>query len=239
MLTSTLQGLRQLVYPAICALCSKDIAPAADDFCPMCIGAFTSDRHFTCPRCASSVGQAAAVDSGCIRCRDDHFAFESVSRLGPYEGPLRDAVLKMKHRNGEALAECLGRLWAKHLESRSRDLRVDLVVPVPLHWWRRLRRGYNQSESLSAQIAARLGVEHCSRSLYRVRATPSQMTLSAASRRSNVIGAFRASSRARLGGKTVLIVDDVLTTGSTASEAAKALRAGGADRVYVAVLAHV
>jgi ComF family protein len=144
----------------------------------------------------------------------------------------------MKHRSGEATAECLGRLWARHHADRFRTLGAQVVIPVPLHWWRHFRRGYNQAEALAAAIAVRLKVEHRPGWLRRVRPTPSQAQLAKSARRTNVRGAFRAARRARLAGRTVLLVDDVLTTGSTAGEAARALRQAGAAAVHVAVLAH-
>lgn len=232
------RGFRQLVYPAVCARCEALLAGAADDFCPACAHVLTDDPHFTCPRCTSTVGEHADVTAGCPRCRDHHFHFDSARRLGFYDGALRDAVLSMKHRNGETLAECVGRLWARHHADRFRALGVRVVIPVPLHWWRRLRRGYNQAESLSAAIAKQLGIEHRPGWLRRVRSTGSQAQLPESARRTNVRGAFRASRSARLAGLTVLLVDDVLTTGSTASEAARALKDGGATAVHVAVLAH-
>ena len=111
-------------------------------------------------------------------------------------------------------------------------------MPVPLHWWRRWTRGYNQSESLGRALAARLGLPCQGRWLRRVRNTPRQVDQSAAARRENVRNAFVAQGRPDLRGKTVLLVDDVLTTGSTANEAASALRKAGAGRIVVAVLAH-
>jgi predicted amidophosphoribosyltransferase len=101
-----------------------------------------------------------------------------------------------------------------------------------------LRRGHNQSEHLSAAVARVLRVEHRPGWLLRVRPTPKQVAQSPAERRTNVRGAFRAARGAHLTGRVVLLVDDVLTTGSTASEAARALREAGAQSVHVAVLAH-
>jgi ComF family protein len=166
-----------------------------------------------------------------------HFPFDQVIRLGPYDGLLREVILRLKHAPGEGLAEVLGELWADHSAPRLRSLGAALVVPVPLHWWRRLTRGYNQSEVLAQALAARLGLPCRPGCLRQVRATSHQKGQSPANRRSNVRDAFRGQSRPELKGQTVLLVDDVLTTGSTAGEAARALRRAGAARVVVAVLA--
>jgi ComF family protein len=143
----------------------------------------------------------------------------------------------MKHLPGEGLAEVMGELWAAHLEKRLCEMKADVIVPMPLHWLRRLQRGYNQSEALARAMAKRLGVPCKPSCLRRIRYTAQQQQKSAAARRENVRNAFFAPPRAGLRDKTILLVDDVLTTGSTANDAARALRAAGAKRVVVAVLA--
>lgn len=233
-----LRELRGLVYPVICVRCGELSDAAADGLCPSCTSLLTNDPHLTCPRCSSSVGVGTDLSEGCPECRNDRFHFEAAIRLGPYEGVLRDTILAMKMRGSETLAECVGRTWAVHALPQFRQLGVDLVVPVPLFWWKRLCRGHNQSEVLSAAIARGLQLEHRPTWLRRARWTTSQAQLSGAVRRRSVRGAFRASRWARLSNRRVLLVDDVLTTGSTASDAARALREGGAASVVVAVLGH-
>jgi len=176
------------------------------------------------------------VVGGCVRCRGESFAFEAVVRLGPYDGLLRDVVLRLKQSGGEALAEVMGELWGAERRDALRAMAVDVIVPVPLHWWRRWRRGHNQSAALAQGLATILGlpVSFC---LRRTRNTPKQTQQVASARRDNVRGAFRARRDPRVKGHSVLLVDDVLTTGSTASEAARALRDAGASRVVVAALA--
>jgi ComF family protein len=149
---------------------------------------------------------------------------------------LRDVILRLKHLQGDMLAELAGELWAEHAGPALRDAHADVVVPIPLHWWRRWRRGYNQSLALARGMAARLYIPCRPRLLRRIRNTPLQTQQAPSVRPVNVRGAFRAGRRG-LAGKTVLLVDDVMTTGSTVNEAARVLRAAGAVRVIVAVLA--
>jgi ComF family protein len=232
------QGSLQLLYPNACFVCNQPLSQDRADFCDACRTALTTEPFSTCPRCATTVGPFAHVQDGCVHCRDQSFQFERVLRLGPYHGLLREVILRLKHSSGEALAEKVGDLWARHAESRLRDLGAHAVVPVPLHWWRRLQRGYNQSETLARALAQRLRLPCQPGWLRRIRHTPSQVQQTAVARRTNIRGAFAAYRGSEVKGKSVLLVDDVLTTGGTVNEAARALRVAGAAHVLVAVLAH-
>ena len=121
------------------------------------------------------MGPFALVEGGCSRCRDESFAFERTLRLGPYDGLLREVVLRLKHRSGEGLAELMGELWAAHVGEQLRTSPVDLVVPVPLYWWRRMRRGYNQSASLAYGLTRHLRLPHQLRYNNRPRRRPLQL----------------------------------------------------------------
>jgi ComF family protein len=232
-----IRGAVQLLFPGICGACGRSLIADENDFCAECRSALTLDPFPTCPQCAASVGPYALVDEGCTYCRDSHFRFDRVIRLGLYDGLIREIVLRLKNRDGETLAELVGGLWAEHAETRLREVGADVVIPVPLHWWRRWSRGYNQSEVLAFRLASRLKLPCRPGWLRRIRHTPRQTLQSPTERRKNMRGAFRARSLACLRGKKVLLVDDVLTTGSTCHEAARALRDSGAVQVVIAVLA--
>jgi predicted amidophosphoribosyltransferase len=206
------QGLLQLLYPEVCWVCGCPSDPDQVYFCRSCRTALTTDPFATCPRCAGTVGPFANVEGGCTACRGSRFAFDRVVRLGVFDGILKQVIYRLKRHTGEGLAEVLGNLWAGHAEGLLRGLGVDLVIPVPLHWWRRLVRGYNQSEPLARALAARLRLPCRPGLLRRVRATPDQKGQSPTERRHNLVGAFQARPHAELRGKTVLLVDDVLTT---------------------------
>ena len=231
-----LTGIRRLLYPDVCAWCQTPLDGAGDDFCSSCLRSITSDTHHTCPRCSSSVAENALLEKGCPKCENRTYHFLQARRLGPYEGPLRDVILAMKRR--EMLGEAVGRLWASRDQARLKDWGVNLVIPVPLHWWRKWRRGFNQSELLAFALAGSLGIECRPNWVRRIRPTPIQTSVAVSQRQANVRGAFRLSRRSQLAGRKVLLVDDVLTTGSTASEIARTLKAAGASSVHVAILAH-
>jgi ComF family protein len=231
------RGLLHLAYPGVCHLCTRPTAINTGDFCPDCRAALVIDPHPTCQRCASTLGPNLAPAPDCAKCRGIPFAFERVIRLGLYDGLRRDAVLRMKHGYHEGLADAVGELWAADALGPLKAVGAGAVVPIPLHWRRRWTRGYNQAAALARALASGLQIPLADRVLRRVRATPFQSGGRDA-RRDNVRGAFRAKADARLRGQTVLLVDDVLTTGGTSSAAARVLRTAGAARVVVAVMAH-
>jgi ComF family protein len=160
-----------------------------------------------------------------------------VLRLGRYEGDLATACIRIKQPSGARLARALGELWLQRRRDDAALRTIDAVVPVPLHWRRRWRRGYNQAESIALAIGTGLGVPLWRRGLQRRRATTPQTDLPPTSRRLNVHNAFVARSSRRWGGARVLLVDDVLTTGATCHHAARALRAGGVASILVATMA--
>jgi ComF family protein len=230
------RGVLDLVYPRSCLLCGQALAEDPKDFCSQCRHALTQDDRPTCPRCAATIGAFTATEEGCPTCRDRDHRFRGVFRLNVYEGALRDAILRIKHAEAEDLAEGLGWLLAEKAAERLAGQRLDCVVPVPLHWLRHLQRGFNQAKAIARPIAARLDVPLRTRLLRRRRHTAHQVGQSYTARQENVRGAFQATGQA-LRGKTILLVDDVLTTGATCSEAARALRQAGAECILVAVLA--
>jgi len=241
-ITSTLRelgrGFVRLLYPGLCSVCQCPLPPEQDRFCPSCRSALTNDPFSSCPRCAATIGPfaLASLKDGCTRCAGLPFRFERALRLGPYEGLLRDVILRLKHLNADGLAELMGELWAETLQTKLREVRADVVVPVPLHWRRRLERGYNQSLSLARGLAGRLALPIRPSWLRRIRHTPMQTEQTPSARQANVRGAFQATRKVSRGA-CVLLVDDVMTSSATVNAAAAALRGAGADRVVVAVLA--
>ncbi len=239
-LSELVRGITQLIFPNTCLICDVaevDCSKFRHGLCSNCLQDVSPNGDLACPRCAMTVGPHTDVSRGCSVCRGVSLGFDRAIRLGPYEGRLRDAVLRIKSGSGEGLAEILGRVLWERVSERLTTTRFDIVVPVPLHWRRRLARGYNQSAALGKELAVGLGVEFAPNLLMRVRHTPQQIQPSAAARKENVRGAFRIKRHASLADRAVLLVDDVLTTGSTAGEAARTLREAGARQVIVAVLA--
>lgn len=226
-----------LVYPASCAGCGAEIE-AADErpICPACVGRLPLLRGPACTRCAAPVpGQVPR--ERCHVCRGTRLWFDETVALGRYDGLMRDWLLRMKRTNGDALALAVGELVWRHRGERLAALRPDVVVPVPMHWRRRLVRGANSPVIVAERLAGRLKLPLAAALLRRTRHTPPQFSLPPSARPANVRDAFAVEAGYHLQQAHVLLVDDILTTGSTCSAAARALQRAGASQVTVAVVA--
>jgi ComF family protein len=232
------EGIGRLLLPPHCVGCGRPLGRRAL-FCAACRGGLTLIGERSCPRCGRPVGPYVPVGTDCAACRTLPLAhLAGAVAAGTYEGALRDLVLRFKRRRPIDLTRALVDLLLQPLERRPWLTEVAAVVPVPIHWRRRyFERGFNQAAVLGAALAARLG-RPLIPALRRRRATPSQVGLSRTARVANVAGSVRAQPSARrLARRSVLLVDDVMTTGATLSECARVLRQAGVRRVYAAVIA--
>jgi len=161
--------------------------------------------------------------------------FDAVYCFGWYEGVLRELIHLFKYGRMQPLSKTLS---AHLLSALPLDQGFDVVVPMPLHWRRQWQRGFNQSGLLARAVAMRRGLE-VAHAVRRTRATATQAGLSHAGRRANVARAFRVRKPRAIEGRRVLLVDDVITTGATASACAAALKRAGAKSVTVLALARV
>ena len=203
--------------------------------CPRCIQAPEPlDAEYFCVSCRTPFQNAYPLDAEgrCALCRGGLRGFDAAYSFGAYEGPLRQLIHLFKYGRIKTLARPLGSLLARALP---RDESFDAVVPVPLSWRRRLQRGFNQAELLAKRLARTTGIPVV-RALRRVKATSTQAGLSNTARRRNVASAFRSRSVA---GQRILLIDDVMTTGSTATACAVALKRAGAKRVALLTVARV
>lgn len=230
------------VYPPCCPLCGQedDVATAAvlgPELCVACRSELAPPVENSCLRCGAPVGPHLDAANGCVHCRQDRFAFERVVCLGVYDGPLRAACLRLKQPGSEPLAAALAGLLGERVRAALGPVSIDRIVSVPEHWSRSLWRVHNPAVTLAEALTRRLKVPRSGSILAKVRRTPAQAGLMPSQRRTNLRGAFEVWGGSTLSGRTVLLVDDILTTGTTAQEASKALKRGGAERIFVAVLA--
>lgn len=235
-----------LVLPADCRVCGEQLRRF--DRVPVCDACLTIPQlvqpDYVCSRCQATFLSPKVLDEHqlCRVCRTGGFAFHSANFYSYFGGPLRELIHLLKYEGVTSLAHPLANLlyeaWPKHT-------RLDGIVPMPLHWERQIQRGYNQSELLARPLADRLQVPLV-RALRREKATQALADLGAKERRREIAGAFvlhprlpTTNGQPPLAGQHLLLIDDVLTTGSTASAAAKVLRNGGASVVYLLTLARV
>ena len=174
-------------------------------------------------------GQPIPAGDLCPRCRQTRPRITAIRSWAEFGGPIRNALHALKYRKNIGLGIAL----SQHLESLLLELnwQIDLVAPVPLGQARQRERGYNQADLLAKPLAFRLQLPYQPQVLVRARETRSQVDLSLAERRQNVRDAFQAAPRL-INGKTVLVIDDVTTTGSTLDSCADALLKAGAKSVY-------
>ncbi len=230
------QALGHLLWPAVCAACGSRNAEIDGVLCPDCWeGLISVCSPDYCGRCGRDVSPYAIYDNTCQNCRSDELYFDAVARAGIYAESMRKTVPAFKNGRTE-LDSVLGGLVRSALEASAFSGEIDLFVPVPLHWLRRLFRGYNQSYLLAGGLkyhSAKISTD-----LVRVRYTKAQPTMpTPAARARNVAGAFAVRYRHPFAGRRICLVDDVKTTGATLNECAKTLKEAGASKVFALVLA--
>lgn len=222
--------LLDLVLPPRCVVCGK----VEVWLCESCAGALPFAQRPICRRC----GDAWDAPGLCHRCRTAPLRVAPITSVFLFKDAVRDAIHALKYRGGKAVAGPLARRMADYWLDR--DLRSDLLVPVPLHPQRERQRGYNQSALLAAALAVQVEVPVDMTILYRTRATASQTHLGRRERWANVRDAFACSDGPvhDLTGLRITMIDDVATTGATLDACAVALLANGARSVSAFTLAH-
>jgi ComF family protein len=232
----------QLVYPGICAACGGECDEGQLPYrevllCRKCIDDFDLSTGPACNRCAASLPAGVLKSEQCPHCAGRRLRFQRAIAAGRYRGAFRDMILKMKRAEGNWVSLAVGRLVWERCQSSLREEIPDIVVPVPMHWRRRIVHGTNSAALLAEVLAQRLQKPLANRLLRRRRHTAPQFSLSTRQRRANVRGCFAARPGKMLAGAHVLLVDDIMTSGATCNEAARVLRQAGASRVTVVVAA--
>jgi ComF family protein len=237
---SLLSGLADLVFPPRCPACGvllEKIPDAGPELCHVCSIALITCESPLCGRCGLPYPGLEGPDHDCPECMESPPPFEAARSAFLYGGSAHDGITSFKYgkriHSGEALCR-LAMDGGLHLKASEG---CDVVVPVPLHPLRLLKRGFNQSAVIAVIVARSVSLPCDGRILSRVRRSAPQAGLSRKERESNLKGAFSVKRPGRVRGKTVLLVDDVLTTGATARECSRVLLDAGAKAVRVFTLA--
>ena len=239
-------GVANLVCPPNCLACFEplDRDDLSHFFCGECCRKMIVVASECCPSCGSigrmmpPPGESPQVHTGCGECVHQKFRFSRTVVLGHYADSLRSLILDMKSDRDGILSTNMAKLLLKTRELELRDLVPELIVPVPMHFVRRLFRGTNNPVFFAKEIGHALGIPVGVCVIKRTRYTKPQFHLKPRQRYRNVRGAFAFVGRKKaVAGKHVLIVDDVMTTGATCNEVARVLCEAGAASVSVAVFA--
>ncbi|KPK02524.1 MAG: hypothetical protein AMK71_01875 [Nitrospira bacterium SG8_35_4] len=227
-----IDAVLSILFPETCPVClkkSQDHATA-----PICNECWKTIVPYTgpmCQRCGRPlVSDSATICGGCLEAEP---AFEYARSFGLYDGVLRKAINHLKYYGTRRLAGPLADMMI-----RMPLPQADAVVPVPLHRARLRHREFNQSALVSRQLAGHLKAELIINCLTKIRDTAPQVGLRYRERIKNVRNAFRVEDGGKIAGKKIILVDDVVTTGSTIRECAKILKKAGASHVYAVSLAH-
>ncbi|MGC2854529.1 ComF family protein [Novispirillum sp. DQ9] len=228
--------LLDLVLPPLCLGCGA-VVDSTGALCPACFGGVRFVAPPFCACCGTPVPAPAAEGSLCGACVDQPPPWSRARAAFVYDAGSRAMVLRFKHADRIDAAPAFARWMLRAGADLMED--ADVVVPVPLHRWRLFARRYNQAALLGARIARAGGLTFVPDALARVRRTVPQGTFDRGARAKNVRGAFTVARPRAVEGKAVLLIDDVLTSGATAGECARALLAAGARSVDVLTLARV
>lgn len=236
-LEETASTLLDVVYPRICVACGSRSDAVSGHLCWDCLREAPAIEEPFCSRCGDPVD--GRIESGyvCSWCVDREPAFDLARSAVRYRGAVRRAIHVFKYGRTPQVADILSRWLTGCVQSHFGHLHVDAVTCVPLHAKRQRERTYNQAALLATRLARALDRPFLGNLLRRTKSTPSQTSLSAHQRRENVRGAFRVRRPQRIAGKSLILVDDIMTTGATMNACAACLKKAGTRHVYAASVA--
>lgn len=229
-----LEAATRWFLPSICPLCATH-RNHRRPLCDACLEQLPRLPEARCPRCGLPYPSNDGAPHLCGDCTIQPPPFDAVCALGPYTGTLQKAIAKFKYNRLPLLDRPFGQLLGEAVRQSWPEYDCDFVLPVPLHARRLRYRTFNQSLLLAWQLGKSLAVPVAPQLLRRVRHTPPQQGLKASERLKNLQQALKISGP--LPGSSLLLVDDVMTTGATVRACSKILRQAGAREIRVAVLA--
>ena len=228
----------QFFLPPQCPCCETFLKEGQQGFCSTCRSKIRWIEPPFCSICGIPFVSKEVENHPCGACLTQRRYFTIARALGAFEGSLQTAIHRWKYEGkthltpffAERMAEGLDRFWEPNT--------LDLLIPIPLHIQRLRERGFNQALLLVKELSRRTGIPYAKAILKKKKPTVPQVNLSGAEREKGLRRAFHVIEKEKLLGKSVLLVDDVYTTGATVNECSKVLLKGGAERVDVFTLAH-
>ena len=231
-------GLADVIFPSRCVTCGVVLGPDKTlHFCHVCFSRITFIRSPICSRCGIPFNGPDGGDHLCGDCLTSETYFSVARAVGRYETTILDAIHRFKYGGKIAVGEILGRLMADFAYPAFDIKEYSLIIPAPLHPKRLRERGFNQSLILALAVSKRFSLALDFTTLRRRIHTKPQVSLGKKERKVNVRGAFEVSEEKKIRGKSIILVDDVYTTGSTVNECARVLTKSKAAKVAVLTLA--
>jgi ComF family protein len=227
-----LSRFMDVCYPPVCLHCYAEISGKDLWLCGNCHDRLSFMPEQQCPRCGSP-----AEEDACSNCAENAFVFTQAKSVFLFEGAARSLVHSLKYEGFTHIAGWFANQMYKTVLGEMPLPGVEYVTAIPLHRVKRRERGFNQSGLIGKALAEKLKLPYTDALLTRKANTMSQTMLDGVSRKKNMRGAFR-TGRLSSAGKSILIIDDVFTTGSTVNEAGKVLLDGGAEHIYVLTACH-
>ena len=226
-----------LVYPRECAGCGAPAGHEARYFCWDCLARFEFITERFCSLCGDPVEGMVEHEFKCSACRDRQPHFDMARSAARYRGHLKQSLQAFKYNRATHLTRDFVSLLEGCVRAHYMSVPLDAVACVPLYPRKERERTYNQAGLLASGLASALDLPLLDVCLRRIRSTSTQTDLTAGERRKNIHDAFATDKHRWLEGRSLLLVDDVMTTGATVNECAKALKQGGAHHVYVVTVA--
>lgn len=233
-------AILDLIYPRYCLVCNSSLNHTdRRALCSECTNKVTFiNQDTSCPRCGLDLGPYVQPDTLCQECHAHPPRFTKAIAVAGYDGVIREAIHKFKYAKERVLLDELSGLLIARWQGVTQLLpQIDMIMPAPLYRGKLKERGFNQSQLLAERLSQATGIRLEIDNLIKTRPTPDQAGLDSVNRKKNLIDAFEVTNPKVINGKNILLIDDVLTTGTTASEISRTLKKSGAKGVYVLVLA--
>jgi ComF family protein len=242
MLRGLFKGLKDLIYPNCCLVCKNKIPPADQQqlICAGCWDKLEKNLPPFCASCGRHLTPEAIEKNACPSCAkcEADFYFDRAFSPYTYTGSIKRLIHEFKYSGKDYLGKPLGKLMNTFIRDYKLPIAyLDCVIPIPLHRSRQREREFNQAEILSQEIAREFNKKISTDALIRVKPTKTQTQLTFRERCQNIEKSFSVTKPELIKDANLLLVDDVLTTGATSSEAAKCLKSAGAKKVLLLTLA--
>lgn len=240
MLPQLLRASVDIIYPPICVICKDKLNHSLDraGVCQSCLEKLPKNTPPFCQRCGISLREAQIQSDTCSFCKKRDFFFARAWSICLYSDEMIELIRLFKYKARLSLREIFARLLCEFIDTYHLPINeYHYLVPIPLHPARLREREFNQAEILAQDLASRFKVKINLNNLIRTKNSKSQTQLSQRHRFENIQGAFRVRRPEEFSRKSILLIDDLFTTGATVNEAAGVLRNAGADLVDVLTLA--